>query len=121
MTTTSKPFVFQSLAELPRTRASDIKKDGWRGTMLTVRSKGKVAVTNHDQAEAVILSAEEYDAIAKVMREIEAKTESTLEGLRRGFDERLSVLQGRAASTRLRSTIRSKATLGGKVKAGEGY
>jgi hypothetical protein len=44
-----------------------------------------------------------------------------LAGLRSGFDERLAVLQGRSAADRLRSTIRDKAKLKGKVKAGSGY
>jgi hypothetical protein len=48
-------------------------------------------------------------------------TESTLAGLRRSVDERLSVLQWPSAGVRLRSTIRGRAKLGGKVKAGSGY
>ena len=36
-------------------------------------------------------------------------------------DERLSVLQGLSAATRLQSTMRGRAKLGGKVKAGSGY
>jgi hypothetical protein len=31
------------------------------------------------------------------------------------------VLQGRSAATRLQSTMRGRAKLGGKVKAGSGY
>jgi hypothetical protein len=47
-----------------------------------------------------------------------AQTESALANLRQSFDERLSVLQGESAATRLQSTIRGPAKLGGKVKAG---
>ena len=121
MTTPSKSSLLPNLAELPRTRASDLKKAGWRGMMLTLRSKGKLVVTNHDEPEAVIISAEEYGAIMKIVHEAEAKTESALDKLRQGFDARLSALQGRSASTRLHSTIRSRAKLGGKVKAGTRY
>jgi PHD/YefM family antitoxin component YafN of YafNO toxin-antitoxin module len=111
----------QALAELPRARASDLKKLGWRGMMQTLRAKGRLLVTNHDQPEAVIIPAAEYDALMQVVLESEARTQSALAGLRQGFDERLSVLQSRPAASRLRATIRGRARLGGKVKAGAGF
>jgi prevent-host-death family protein len=121
MTTSPKPAAFLPLAKLPRTPASDLKKFGWRGMMNALRSKGKLVVTNHDEPEAVIIPVAEYDAIMQLVEKSEAQTESALAGLRRTFDERLSVLQGRSAATRLQSTMRGRAKLGGKVKAGSGY
>lgn len=121
MSTPAKPAALQHLAELPRTRASDLKKLGWRGMMITLRNKGKLLVTNHDEPEAVIIPVAEYDALMQLVRQSQAKTESELAGLRQGFDKRLSVLQGRSAATRLRSAIRGRAKLGGKVKAGASY
>jgi prevent-host-death family protein len=117
----TKPAAFLPLARLPRTPASDLKKLGWRGVMNTLRSKGKLLVTNHDEPEAVIIPVAEYDALMQLAGQWEAQIESALTGLRRSFDERLSVLQGQSAATRLRSTIRGRAKLGGKVKAGSGY
>ena len=121
MTTSAKRPAFLPLAKLPRTPASDLKKLGWRGMMNALRSKGKLVVTNHDEPEAVIIPVAEYDAIMQLVEQAEAQTESTLANLRRTFDERLSVLQGRSAITRLQSTMRGHAKLGGKVKAGSGY
>ena len=121
MTTSAKPATFLPLAKLPRTPASDLKKLGWRGMMNALRSKGKLLVTNHDEPEAVIIAVAEYDALMQLVEQSEAQTESALAGLRRSFDERLSVLQGQSAATRLQSTIRGRAKLGGKVKAGPGY
>jgi prevent-host-death family protein len=121
MTTSAKPATFLPLAKLPRTPASDLKKLGWRGMMNTLRSKGRLLVTNHDEPEAVIIPVAEYDALMQIVAQSEAQTESALAGLRRSFDERLSVLQGRSAAGRLQSTIRGRAKLGGKVKAGSGY
>ena len=89
--------------------------------MNTLRSRGRLLVTNHDEPEAVIIPVAEYDALMQIVEQSEARTESTLAGLRRGFDERLSVLQDRSATSRLQSTIRGRAKLGGKVKAGSGY
>src|SRR5258708_38850590 len=121
MTTPPKPAAFLPLAKLPRTPASDLKKLGWRGVMNALRSKGRLLVTNHDEPEAVIISVAEYDALMLLVEQSEAQTESALAGLRQSFDERLSVLQGRSAATRLQSTIRGRAKLGGKVRAGSGY
>jgi len=121
MTTPSKPATFLPLAKLPRTPASDLKKLGWRGMMNALRSKGKLVVTNHDEPEAVIIPVEEYDALMQMIGRAEAQAESALTGLRKSFDERLAVLQDRSAASRLQSTIRGRAKLGGKVKAGSGY
>lgn len=57
----------------------------------------------------------------QIVEQSVAQTESALEGLRRSFDEQLSVLQSRSAGNRLQSTIRGCTNLGGKVKAGSGY
>jgi prevent-host-death family protein len=119
--TSAKPTAFVPLAKLPRTPASDMKRLGWRAVMSALRSKGKLLVTNHDEPEAVIVPVAEYDALMQLVKQSEAQTESVLAGLRRSFDERLSALQGRSATTCLRSTIRGRGKLDGKVKAGPGY
>lgn len=121
MTTSAKTTAFLPLAKLPRTPASDLKRLGWRGMMNTLRSKGKLLVTNHDEPEAVIIPVAEYDALMQIVEQSEAQTESALEGLRKSFDERLAVLQDRSAAARLQSAIRGRARLSGKVKAGSGY
>jgi PHD/YefM family antitoxin component YafN of YafNO toxin-antitoxin module len=112
---------FLPIAKLPRTPASDLKKLGWRGMMSALRSSGKLLVTNHDEPEAVIISVPEYDALMHLVERSESRTESALAGLRQSFNERLAVLQERSAADRLRSTIRGRAKLSGKVKAGGGY
>jgi PHD/YefM family antitoxin component YafN of YafNO toxin-antitoxin module len=121
MNSTAKPTVLARLAKLPRTRASDLKKLGWRSMMNALRNKGKLLVTNHDEPEAVIIAVEEYDALMRVVERSEAQTELALAGLRESFDKRLSVLQGESAAARFRSNIRGRAKLGGKVKAGTSY
>src|SRR5882757_5521520 len=121
MTISAKPPAFLPLAKLPRTPASDLKRLGWRGMLNALRSKGKLLVTHHDEPEAVIIGVAEYDALMQLVEQSKAQAESALAGLRRSFDERLSVLQGRSATTRLQSTLRGHAKLGGKVKVGSGY
>ena len=110
-----------AIEDLPRTPASDVKKLGWRGVMKAIGRKGKVVVTNHNELEAVILSAEEYGAIMHALQEAAARDESALDALRHRFDERLASLQAADAGDRLRSLMRTPAKLGGKVKAGTSH
>lgn len=121
MNSPAKPVALPRLAKLPRAPASDLKKLGWRGMMNALRSKGRLVVTNHNEPEAVIIPVDEYDALMELVEQSEAKTESVLLDLRESFDKRLAVLQGRSAASRLRATMRARAKLGGKVKAGERY
>ena len=121
MAASAKPTTFLPLAKLPRTPASDVKKLGWRGMMNALRSNGSLVVTNHNEPEAVIIPVAEYDALMQLVEQSQAQTKTALAELRQTFDERLSVLQGQSAVTRLQSTIRGHAKLGGKVKAGSGY
>jgi PHD/YefM family antitoxin component YafN of YafNO toxin-antitoxin module len=121
MPNSADPVTLLPVEALPSAPASDLKKRGWPAMMSTLRSKGKFLVTNHNQPEAVIIAVEEYDALMRLAGLAEARTESALAGLRQSFDERLSVLQGHSAATRLRSTIRGRVKLRGKVKAGTGY
>ena len=121
MASPPKSATLPRLDNLPRAPASDLKKQGWRSMMNTVRSKGKLLVTNHDEPEAVIIPAVEYDALMQLVEQSESRTESVLQTLRQDFDKRLSVLQHRSAAARLRSSVRGRAKLGGKVKAGASH
>jgi prevent-host-death family protein len=120
MIDSTKTAPFLSVDKLPRTPASDLKKLGWRGMMNRLRSKGTLLVTNHGEPEAVIIPVAEYDALIRIVEQSQAQTESKLSGLRRSFDGRLAVLRNRSASSRLRSTIRGRAKLSGKVQDGSG-
>ena len=112
----SLPLRLDALEDLPRTPASDVKKLGWRGVMRSIGRNGKVVVTNHNEPEAVILSADEYGALMHALRNAEAKNESVLDALRDRFDERMASLQEADAGSRLRGVMHGPAKLGGKVK-----
>lgn len=115
------PLHLDALDDLPRTPASDVKKLGWRGVMKSIGRIGKVVVTNHNQPEAVILSAAEYDLILRALQQAAAKDHDALDVLRRRFDERLTSLQAEDAGDRLRGLMQEPARLGGKVRAGKGH
>ncbi len=118
----SLPETHMPIEELRRTPASDVKKIGWRGVMRDVEQHGAVAVTNHRELQAVIMSRETYDSIQHALHMASRTVESGLESLRRKFDQRLRVLSGPTAGERLRSVMGHAGTqLRGEVKAGESF
>jgi PHD/YefM family antitoxin component YafN of YafNO toxin-antitoxin module len=110
-----------ALKALSRVPASDVKRRGWRGVMWTLREEGSVLVTNHDQPEAVILTADAYANLLDRANQAASRVESDLTTLRHQFDERLAALRKADAGERLRSVMKGPARLGGKVKAGDSY
>ena len=111
----------QSLSELARAPASDVKKLGWRGVMRTVGREGRLLVTNHDQPEAVILSLDTYRDLAAAAQAAQAQQQSALDSLRQRFDERLAALEGADAATQLRDVFGQPPALQGQVRAGAGH
>jgi hypothetical protein len=68
-----------------------------------------------------MVTVAEYDAFMQIVGQSKAQTDSALAGLRRRFDKPLTGLQGRSVTAHLRSTIRSHAKLGSKVKVDSRY
>lgn len=120
------PVRFDPINELTRTTASSVKEH-WRKVMLDVREQRMVVVTNHSEPQAVIISADQYRALQARVEALESALDeargrsSGLDELRRGFDERLAVLQQAQAGERARELLRHPARLAGKVKAGTGH
>jgi PHD/YefM family antitoxin component YafN of YafNO toxin-antitoxin module len=110
-----------SVKSLSRVPASDVKRRGWRGIMRTLGEERAVVVTNHEQAEAVILAVHEYADLLERANQTQTRIEADLALLRRRFDERLAVLRKPDAGARLRSVMRGPARLRGKVKAGSSF
>ena len=117
----SVPLLIDTLEDLPRSTASEVKKQGWRGIMRTVADRGRVLITNHNDPEAVILSIREYTAMVDAASTAQSHTPAILQMLRENFDERLASLDADDAAQRLRGLMDQPARLGGKVKAGTGY
>ena len=112
---------FDAIEDLHRTPASDVKKLGWRGVMKSVGRVGRVVVTNHNEPEAVILSAKEYGAIMQALQEADARADARLDTLRHRFDVRLASLRAADAAQHLRGVMDGPVRLDGKVKAGTGH
>jgi len=117
---------FDPITELTRTTASTVKEH-WRKVMQDVREQQAVLVTNHNEPQAVILSAEQYQAmqaeVVSLQRDLASLREQTpaLQHLRQRFDDRLAVLDSAAAGNKARTLLRNPARLKGKVVAGSGY
>jgi prevent-host-death family protein len=111
----------EAIDKLHHTPASSVKKLGWRGVMRSIGREGKVVVTNHNEPEAVILSAAEYGAIKQALQDAASRTQPALDMLRLRFDDRLAALQAADAGERLRALAGSPAQLGGKVRAGDSH
>jgi len=120
------PILFEPITELTRTTASSVKEH-WRKVMQDVRDQRMVVVTNHNEPQAVIISADQYRALQAKVEALQQSVDElrgqapTLATLRQGFDERLAVLQRDGAGERARDLLRAPARLGDKVKAGTGY
>ncbi len=117
---------FDPITELTRTTASTVKEH-WRKVMQDVREQQAVLVTNHNEPQAVILSAQQYQAmqaeVVSLQRDLASLREQApaLQQLRQRFDDRLAVLDSAAAANKARALLRNPARLKGKVAAGSGY
>lgn len=111
-------IALNALENLPHTPASDVKKLGWRGVMKTIARSGRVVVTNHNEPEAVILSAGEYTAILDLLRKAADRDSAALELLRHNFDQRLESLNAPGAGDTLRDILRKPLDLDDKAIAG---
>ena len=122
MTTMSAVLSLEAIGDLTKATATDVKKTGWRGLMkkLAREGKGKLVITNNHEAQAVILSAEQYDGIVEALRSVSVRREADLGQLRRDFDARLASLNEPGAGGRLRRVLREPIGLG-NVRAGESY
>ena len=107
---------FDPITELTRTTASTVKEH-WRKVMQDVREQQAVLVTNHNEPQAVILSAQQYQAmhaeVVSLQRDLASLREQApaLQQLRQRFDDRLAVLDSAAAANKARALLRKPARL----------
>lgn len=114
-------LTLHSLDTLPQAPASDVKKLGWRGVMKVVARSGRLVVTNHNQPEAVILPAEEYNRLLQLLRDAGEKDRAALETLRKQYDERLAVLHTPEARETLRDLLRRPLDFEGTIFTGDEF
>ena len=88
------------LESQPSISASEVKKRGWKAVSTLAREEGPLVVTNHNQAEVVVIDAARYQAM---LERLEAT--DPLEALKRRFEKRLEQIQGATAGDALAGAI----------------
>jgi len=110
-----------TVSRLPMTTASEMKRQGWRGVLATMRREGHLVITNHNVPEAVILPPEQYDKLVNDAQKALSAPDPKLEALRLRFRERMKALHTEDAEDRLSEMMSLPLKLNGTVIAGETY
>jgi len=93
----------ERLQSQPSISASDVKKRGWKAVSTLAREKGPLVVTNHSQAEVVVIDAARYQAMLERLEAIDP-----LEALKRRFEQRLERVDGAGAGGALADAINAE-------------
>jgi len=117
----STPYTPTPVSRLPATSASDMKRQGWRGVMATVRREGHLVITNHNIPEAVILPPEQYDRLVSAAEKGAEVADAKLNALQVRFRERMKLLHSEDAEARLSELMSQPMKLDGTVIAGETF
>jgi len=108
-------------SRLPATSASDMKRQGWRGVMATVRREGHLVITNHNVPEAVILPPEQYDRLVSAAEKEATAIETKLDALRQRFRKNMKRLELPDAEVHLSALMSEPMKINGTVIAGETF
>lgn len=115
-----------SLVDAGQATSTEVQK-GWRRVLTVVRERGRVAVTNHGDVEAVVVSRQELERLDREIVELRAQVRtlsgdaSPVDQLRERFLERLHRRDEGDFNARLRTAAKSPVKLGGRLKVGDRY
>jgi prevent-host-death family protein len=112
--------VILSLKALPRRSATQIKNK-WADVVRDVRKLGSVAITQHNQVEMVVMSAETYQKIYARAEEARVRDEASLTELSADFDRRLESLKADGISERVEKVMSARGRIKHPAKAGTTY
>lgn len=112
------------LAALPKASASELRQS-WRDVLLKAVRFGRVAVTHHSAAEAVVVSIEEYERMHAAERELAALKGQTgpspLDALTESFKQRMVARDPVDFSARLEKAAATPVRLRRRLQPGEGF
>jgi PHD/YefM family antitoxin component YafN of YafNO toxin-antitoxin module len=106
---------------LPHKPSSALKKEGWSGFMREVSAQGILVVTHRNQAEAVVLSVDSYQALERLAQREKEREAQQLAELSARFDQRLASLHAQQAHQAVDTFMDEPIALGGKLHAGAAY
>jgi prevent-host-death family protein len=113
-------IVVPSLEKLPQRNAAQVKNK-WADVVRDVRKLGSVAVTQHNQIEMVVMSAETYQKIAALAEEARAHSEAGLAELSADFDRRLASFKTEGIRDRVENVKSARGHIKRPRKAGTTY
>jgi len=117
----TSPASIPFAATLPTTTATELKRQGWRSVVASVRRDKHVLITNHNTPEAVILMPEEYDRLVDAAQKGASLPDPKIAALKMKFRQRLQGLQTPEANEKLANAMLAPLDLDGEVIAGEDY
>lgn len=80
-------------ADIPRMPSSLLEKEGWDRLMREVTLRGAMIVTHGDKPEAVVLSTDTYETLARMAEREQARKAQQLAKLNERLDEKLACLR----------------------------
>lgn len=107
--------------DVPHKPSSALKKKGWSGLMREVSTHGILVVTHRNKPEAVVLSVERYQALARLAEREKLRGEQQLAELSARFDQRLAALKTPQARQALDAFMDEPLVLNGQLRAGTAY
>lgn len=112
--------IIPSLKTLPQRSATQVK-NRWADVVREVRKLGSVAITQHNQVEMVVMSAESYQKISAHAEEVRARGEAGLAALSDDFDRRLASFKTDGIRDRVESVMSARGRIKRPAKAGATY
>lgn len=105
------------LHEMETTPASEVKTKGWPALMRKVASRRAVAITNHNHAQAVVMSVAEYERLVQQAGsgQLAGARARQLAALQAEFDSQLAALQ----DGRLGQALARPARRGARIRLGK--
>jgi PHD/YefM family antitoxin component YafN of YafNO toxin-antitoxin module len=104
-----------ALTALPHVPSSVLKKEGWRSFMSVVKNHCGVVITHRNLPEAVVMSLDNYLALAAMAHCARERNARSLADLRSHFDQRLASLSAPQAHQAVRNFMDEPVALQGKV------
>lgn len=110
----------QSLEELPRQNASQVKNK-WGEVVRQVHQSGSVAVTSHSTVEMVLVDAATYRKLVEEISTFNTREQAALDELADRFNARLAVLQQPESGKKVEALFAARGKLARRPKAGASF
>lgn len=108
---------FPEAERLEKAPSTDVRRR-WTELQVRVRTSKRVAITNHEVVEAVLLAPDEYESLVARAR---ASDEMQLAHYTERFQQRLACLQETDARDRIQRVLAKRGNLAKPIPSGDSY